>query len=399
MSTSEPSCCIPQGCFDCYKTTEYINTVPVFTPFYRPIGEGNYGTCPQPLSLPNYLPYDLFCLETKLNRYLYKLDRTYHVSFVSKEIDNLMRVTVDLYKGSTFVPMNEKLASQVQKYVDKSASLYPDYCLLFDARIPIRRGGKRLTKAWVASIVPFISLEERFHPLIEDSRIFINIREDPSYNDRYARMYDIIIDTLFEYFERGIISLSPIYHRQLIDDWKLELIHQQYHHESIDGDLGLYEPRWRNNHFAPNPVDFLYQRVAKEEQIQIQVGDNFVRRHFVAIALNKLKKKIKDILPEEYIPTFFQEYVLVPAKNLKDAFIITDTVLSAQSKSSGEVNIVPLERSEDYKETETKILDKYVTLIPGEDLVLYHILDIPPYVTSMLVPTGPDTLLFQSNKE
>lgn len=399
MATSEPACCIPQGCFDCYKTTEYIKTTPVFTPFYRTIGEGIPGSCPQPLPLPNYLPYDLFCLRSKLERYVYKIDPEYHLSFVSKEVDNLMRMTVEVYRGATFVPLDDYMASQIQKYVNKSASLYSEFCLLFDARIPIRRGSKTLTRAWVAAMVPFISLEERFTTLIEKGRIFINLRHDPEFNNRYAQLYEQIVETLFEYFERGIIPLSTTYHRELIEDWKLELIHRQNSPDSISGDLELYEPLWRNEHFAPNPVDFLYRRIAKEEDIQIRVGDNFVRRHFVTLALNKLKKRYQDLLPPDYIPTFFREYVLVPAMTASEAFIITDEVLSAQAQSAGEVNIVPLETPEDYHETETKILEKYITLIPEEDIVLYRLLDIPPYVTSMLVPTGPDSLLILSNKE
>ena len=399
MTTSDPSCCIPQGCFDCYKTAEYIKTVPVFTPFYRTIGEGIPGSCPQPLPLPNYLPYDLFCLRSKLERHVYKIDPEYHLSFVSKQVDGLMRLTVEVHRGASFVPLDDAMASRIQKYVDKSASLYSEYCLLFDARIPIRRDSKTLTKAWVSSILPFIRLEERFQPIVEKGRIYIYLKDDPEFNDRYARLNEQIVDTLFAYFERGIIPLSISYHKELIEDWKLELIHRQTLPDIVSGDLDLYEPRWRNNHFAPNPIQFLYQRIAKEEDIQIHVGDNFVRHHFVAVELNKLKKRYPDLFSPDYIPTFFREYVLVPATKVNQAFIITETVIAAQSKSSGEVNIVPLENPEDYQETESKILEKYITLIPDEDIILYHQLDIPPYVTSMLVPTGKDSLRILSSKE
>ena len=135
---------------------------------------------------------------------------------------------------------------------------------------------------------------------------------------------------------------------------------------------------------------------SRENKIKV-----FAREYIqiLPIALYKLKKRFKDLLPEDYIPTFFREHVLVPTTNVKDAFVITDAVLSAQAQSGGKVNIVPLETPEDYEETENKILNKYVTLTPGEDIVLYRILDIPPYVASMLVPTGSDILLIQSNKE
>lgn len=393
MNSSGPRCCMRTGCFDCMKTSEYIETTPILTPYFRPVISTQDIADGVPAPETSYLPYDLFAFRSKFERFLYQFNPTYHFAFVKKELENMMRVTIELFKGDTFVPLNESTASIIQDYVDKSVVTYPAHVLLFDARVQLERGNKILSKAWVASLIPFFAFEERFHAIIENGKIYISLVNDLEYVDRYERMYTQVVNTIFEYYERGVVPLSTRFHSQIIKDFKLDMIHQQYvspGEEDLPGELKLYEPSWRNQYFAPNPVQFLYDRLQGNEDLKILVGDNFVRRHYVAVALTKLahRKFATYEALQYYIPTFAGKYVYVPAITLLEAFEITDIVISAQSQSEGKIEVIALENPEKYEQTVANLTSKYKTLIPGEDIILYRTIDIPNYVASFLLPTG-----------
>lgn len=291
MEVSKARCCMRAGCFDCNKTTQYIRTTPVLTPFYHPVITSQDISNNVPAPAKNYIPYTLFAFRTKFERMLYHYDPTYHFSFVSKEIDGVMRLTIELYKGAEFVALDEQKASVIQNYVDQSVKTYPAHCLVLDASVGITRGTKTLTKAWVSAIIPFIDFEDRFHVIVDDGKIYLSFYRDPQYVERYGKLYEQIMDTLFEFYERGTIPLSRRFHSNIINEWKMNIVYGQRHDPGA-GALKLYEPLWRNQHFAPNPIDFLYERIRGEKNLRIYVGDNFVRRHYVAVALTKIAKKI-----------------------------------------------------------------------------------------------------------
>ncbi len=389
MEDSKARCCLRSGCFDCSKSTEYIRTEPVVTPYFHPVLSMQETSGGMPAPEKNYVPYDLFVFRSKFERMLYHFDPTYHFSFVSKELEGLMVLTIELYKGATFVPLSIETSPVIQEYVYQSVRAYPAHALVLDARIPILRGSKTLTKAWVASLIPFFKFEDRFHAITGNGKIYLSFKDDLQYVDRYAKMYMQILNTLFEYFERGIVPLSPRFHSKIIENFELQSIHDQYG-GSPSGGLVLYEPRWRNVHIAPNPVAFLYDRIQGKQDLKILVGDNFVRRHFVAIALTRASQRRFDtfLQLEDYTPTFSGKYVLVPAENVQQAFEITDIIRSSQAQSMGKVELIPLRTKDQYESTVEHLVAKYKTLVPGDDIVMYKVIDVPEYVASFLLPTG-----------
>lgn len=382
------ACCLSPGCYDCEKGSELIQTSTVFTPFYRPILEREDIKDGIPAPETNYLPYDLFAFRTKFERGLYHINPTYHFSFVSKQINKVMKLTIDIYKGDTFVPLDPTLAKTLQTLVDECVATFPKLCVLLDSRIPIIRGTKTLTKAWVNSLFPFLAFEKRFRAIFDNGRIYIDLSRDIDYLNLYKKMYMKMIDVLFEYYKRGVIPLSPRLHNHIIEDWALQKVYEQYvkpGDNNYPGELALYEATWKNPHFATDMVAFLYDRIQNKPDINILVGDNFVRRHFVAVELEKLiRNKYKEM--KEYIPTFSGKYVYVPSEDILQSFEITNTVVEAKSESTGRVEIVPLENLEDYEKVLKSILSGYPQISQTENIVLYQTFDVPKYILSFLIP-------------
>jgi hypothetical protein len=369
--------------------TKYVKTVPLLTPFSREIGE-EVGLEPVPLPVPNYLPYDLLCLKTKLNSYLYQLDPTFTTNYILKELHKEMRLTVEIYKGGKFYPVQNPLADQIQRLINKSYHLYPDYLLLMDARIPIQRGTQTLTRSWVSSMLPFMQLNEKWKPIYDSGRIFINLRDDPEVDDRLSRLRDIIVNLLFTYYNRGVIPCSTRFYSNFIQKWQLSLVHQLPETFDIPNQFALYEPLWSNKDFAPDPVQFLMERLQGKEEIQVYVGDNFVRRHFVAIELRKIDKNLKFI--------FHDDEVLIPAINIQEAISLTKAVVKGRSVSHGRVQIVPLEDEKAIPLAEEEIQNEYSTLQKGEDYLVYEVLDQPHYILSYLIPVPTmDTMKIMDN--
>jgi len=388
MEDDLSACCLTTGCFDCNKNTELIQTTPVLTPFYRPILETDDMKDGSPAPERNYVPYDLFTFRTKFERKLYHLDPTYHFSFVPKPLNGAMRVTIEIHKGNTFVPLSPVFAKKIQSMVDDSLSTFPGLCLLLDSRIPLNSGTKTLPKAWVGSLFPFLVLEERFHAILDSGGIYVDLSWDVAYVDLYHKMYMKMLDVLKEYYKKGVIPLSPKFHAQIIKDWDLEKVYEQYikpGESDSPGEIALYECNWSNTQFAPDRIAFIYDRIAHNPDIKIHVGDNFVRRHFVAVELGNWGKRK---FGPDFIPTFSGNYVLVQTENVLDTFEASNKVIEARSESSGRVEIVPLERVEDYEKVLKSILSEYVGLTPKTDIVLYKTLDVPKYLVSFLIPAS-----------
>jgi len=388
MEDDLSACCLTTGCFDCNKNTELIQTTPVLTPFYRPILETDDMKDGSPAPERNYVPYELFTFRTKFERKLYHLDPTYHFSFVPKPLKGVMRTTIEIYKGKTFIPLNPVLAKKIQAMVDASLTTFPGLCLLLDSRTPLNIGTKTLPKAWVGSLFPFLVLEERFRPILDNGRIYVDLSWEAGYVDLYQKMYMKMLDVLKEYYQKGVVPLSPKFHAQIIKDWDLEKVYEQYiepGESESPGEIALYECKWSNTQFAPDRIAFIYDRVAHNPNIKIQVGDNFVRRHFVAVEIGKWGKRK---FGSDFLPLFSGKYALVQTENLLDTFEASNAVVQARSESSGRVEIVPLERLEDYEKVLKSILSEYEGVSPKTDIVLYEVLDVPKYVISFLVPAS-----------
>jgi hypothetical protein len=376
---SQTRCCIAQGCFDCDDYTTYETTYPLLTFFYRQLGPSD-GACYTDLPEANYTPYDIFCLETKLQPILYQLDPSLRMGFSKKELQGVMRLTIDLYKGADFFPLTQQQASNLQREIDYWQTKYPEHCLVLDARVPMQEGASTYPQAWVASMVRFLDIDCCFGAIVEEGRVYINLKDDVQYMDRHFMVYKQIRTTMQEYFERGIVPLSPRLHADVIRRWELEIVNELpispleeaggsdpqggLSEADRESDLALYEPLWKDASLADSRVDFIYKRLAGDKRVEMTIGANYMRRHAAAHALKSLKPQV--------MPIFFRDRALFPAETIEEATRISHHIKEAIATSTGLVEIIPID---DMSQAQ-KIADSHVGAI------VYRVLDQPQYILS-----------------
>jgi hypothetical protein len=260
-----------------------------------------------------------------------------------------------------------------------------------------------ISPGWIGSILSFITSsdgteeddEEDIYFLLENGRLYIDLSSYPTdYVERYTMYSHRLTNLLITYYKRGVIPCSPTFQENFIKTWDLQKVHEQpvssqeNYNLRVNG-IHLYEPMWSNEIFAPDKVSFLYDRLQGKPMLKLYVGDNYVRRHFVALALNYAK----DILSQEikafenYVPSFAGSYVWVPVgNNVDQCKQISDVIQENQSKAEGKVQIVPIETAKDEINVRKNIESLYSNIDFGDRIVMYEQFDQPKYIVSFLLP-------------
>jgi hypothetical protein len=373
--------CSKRKCESCtlhQEISKVIKSEPIITPFYREIGVDFPDGC-QPLPRWNYKPYDLFCLQTKMEPFIYKLNPKYSIKFLSYEFEGNMRVFFDLMKAGEFIPINKENSLLIQKELDKQYNKYPDHCLLIDSDHVI----SGLSPTWVSSILPFVALDVDMILDSSDTSTRILIKLDP--DSPYAGTHEIIRTNLYSklygMYNSGIIPLDPVLNKSFIRDWGLievdnsegddALLEAKIYRESIDnnqvdgwpgestilvdtdeldelldvienvtderiadGSYLLYKPIWNDSRLASDRILFLLERMSNMKNnligIDISLGNfttNFWRRHLVSKILQL--KGIKHI--------FSRNFVYFSASNIGRALYISDNIASGLSGDLSEI--------------------------------------------------------------
>jgi hypothetical protein len=383
---------------DVLVSTRYSMTKELITPYFRPIiaEDEPFDNIPAPQS--NYMPYDLFVFRTKFERYLYKIAPTYSFAFVSKIEGDINRLTIELYHGKQFVVLSTEEARRYQNAIDDIFSLHPGWCLLLDIDVMIQEQNTQIPKGWVSALLPFLALNTEVQDvewILDRGNIYIDLSSHPTdYTDYYKMFRDLVLEKIQVYFARGVIPCSPIFHQNTIEAFELEKVHDLIDAFQYTGPMYLYEAKWSDTRFAPNKVSFLYDRLQGKDYMSLDVGDNYVRRHFVAAALYDWMEMRPHLFPKDYKPIFSGTKVLVPTNNLKECRQWADLVFKAQYQSEGKVEIVPLFDPSEEEKVRANIESLYPKIDFGKHILMYRQYDQPPYIVSFVLPNnvGADTL-------
>lgn len=254
----------------------------VLTPYYYSVLNISPEGCTEQ-EANNYNEYNLFCLRTRLVPFL-SSQGWGHLSVTFPPIQRGKRMVIGLYltnagQKAEFLPREiEKL----ERKVTEITTVKPEYCILYSSDIPVYYKMKRIPSAWVLSVLPYILIDEHTNPYVDGTHLYVNLSRYGDYNIRYNQMYSEISKILKDYYSWGGVVCNDSFAQK----WQLapyislgfetidnvnQLLTDEEIRESTDGN-GLYLPTWINNHFAPDRVLFLLERMAGETIIKIKIS-------------------------------------------------------------------------------------------------------------------------------
>ena len=347
----------------------------ILTPFYRTIVQVGGGCAPEPDI--NYLPYDLFCLHTKLYPYILdKFGSDIIISFQSLAIDERYVVTILLLKDDNPITMTEEEHTNLQKHINYLITYQPLVCLMFYSHSPLYlENGFRLPTNWISSMLPYVILPSKLNAFVNNDSLFatlqpkenkftisldtINGTPTGNYLDLYGAMVLDVQEQLRKLYQLGyIMYASPI-----ANDWQLN---------PVDDDGLVYKPDWSDRRLTTDLVQFLTSKLHGNNWIDINISDNLVIRHQVAKKLNNFTIK------------FFGCYLKVEVFNLFSARQVASLALSVSQLAIGEVITFRLRYSTDINKYYPS-LEKYKIT----DYIMYQTEQKDfPYILSILLPFG-----------
>lgn len=308
----------------------------IITPYYRTIVERNVTECSEEPDF-TYDPYKLFCLRTKINPVIIKMfGPGVDIRFITVQKHNKMYMTLTIVKNDqiptasnpdpvdTSIELTESQIEILQRYVDEFTSDDIDTCLILSSDgIVFNTDNKPLPTGWVRSMLPYIELNETVNSFANDYGLFGVFNQYIDYLNTYNQVLQQAIERLQYFYNMGYI----IYASTIKDSWDLE---------PVDSDGIVYSPRWQDERFAKNMVEFLQSRIRGDEHINLMIGDSYVQRHFIA-------KDLCDVLGMECIKSTFSNcYVKIIARDLSEARSISSIVFLASAKAVGRVFIIKL---------------------------------------------------------
>lgn len=283
---------IEGGCGSVHSTL----TNDVLTPYYQTLMDRVPPGNREPKRREwNYTSYDLFSLRTKLSLPISQIDSTWYPHFNVVKYMERGYVSVDMYSGDRFVPLDASLHSSVQKVVDDAINTMPGYCLLIHDVYHVSYEDVCMPAAWIGGVLPLIphrfrSLRESTPPnTIEETRrwpldvayfngsLYVRLEEESAYATTFRNVYEDVLQMLSSLYKRGSVVLFN--DSDFIELWKL------VPYNLTDGEKGVYTCDWFNPLIARDRTHFLTQRLQGTTSIKVNVRKSNVSRHVVSEAL------------------------------------------------------------------------------------------------------------------
>lgn len=184
--------------------------------------EGNYGI---PIPEPDYTPYNIFALETKLLRHLPKGTTIEWISVPNAE-ESMMNIQPKLYDNDNKpLMLTQEAETSLQQRIDLESS--NNRCLVFpnDATILDSCNGHPIPSHWIRMILPYIPLYtiEKYCSYEQDYGIMGDFSKLKLYKTLYNKLNLFINKKILQWYKEGYIVLDNniASDRQLAFDWKL----------------------------------------------------------------------------------------------------------------------------------------------------------------------------------
>ena len=348
-----------------YKEEIILLNKMIHLDYYRLLPETHYiGTDEEQDADCRFTPYSIFVLETRLYPLIYKLFKEIDIdiliqTFYSKEKKRMNAYlvikelvdTTDAFIEDKLVEISDSQRKIITDKIYEIKATNPNYTLidvkeLYDG-MPIKNN-TRIPFTYFSTMLQYTGIDSKFYeesqrenrtyeasnessnimsfnPFIRPEGIYLTFNPDSDYKTAYYEVCKFLTKRIQEFYDKGAIVFG-----NLIDDDKREKIIKDWKLVPIDSSQEintLYEPNWIDERFAKNKVDFLTLKLQGDPFIRIKVSDNFVKRHGIAVSLQKY----------EYPMIFEGSYLKVEVKNLDEARHVASLVEYATGITHGRV--------------------------------------------------------------
>jgi len=222
----------------------------------------------------HYKPYDLFCIHTQLQPWLYKKYKSnYYITFESVINDTTQYIRILVHHNNQIVEDEE-----IQKEIDIIINKRKQLCLLFDSSMPLYdQKGYIISTSWIKSVYTYVTLPIK--PIYEDDKIYLDLSDKVNYIDIYNQLSLRLIRRLWKMYDRGYI-VNP--REDIIRNWDLVKVRD-----------GLYRAKWYDLRWGN--MSMLLERINNNEYIEFE---------FPYYRIDDVKKviemsKVSDIIVDE----------------------------------------------------------------------------------------------------
>lgn len=289
-------------------------TVPgLYTGYYRTINNVHILGCDS-AGDSNYGPYDVFCLQTRLQPLVYRLlNRDTQILFLTSEENKKMELKIQILSSDgDVISLSEHVKSELQTKVDEIISKNMGYCLINGYELYLSCG-YRYPLSWFYSVLPYTGIGSEYNPFITQTRygpeIYLVFNRDSDYNRAYINLSRDILNAINNMYQQGSLYGAE----NIAEAWNLELLNDDFAKK-------LYQATWQDKRFAPIITDFLIQKMEGDEYIYIKIPDNLVKRHYIAAALNnegivmcysgdKIRVVVKSLDEAQYVASLIETVV------------------------------------------------------------------------------------------
>lgn len=296
------------------------------TPYYRTLTQTHSLGCDD-LPDANYVPYDIFCLETRLYPLVYSLlGRDVQLLFKTVNMNERMELKIEIEKivdmsnqepsVNPTVILDEEIRGKLQRKVNEITSKYVGYCYIDREELWLS-AMKRYPTGWFHSVLRYIDISSAYAPFYHESGIYLAFNPYSDYKTAYLQINTYLLNVIEEYYQQGVVYGA----KSIAEKWRLERIDDQ---EIVPK---LYRAMWSDKRIAPDIVCFLLERLQGDKFIRIEVSDNLVKRHKIILELSRYN-----------VPIIFENgYIKIECNSIEDAQYFASIIHSASSLAIGKV--------------------------------------------------------------
>lgn len=380
-----------------------------------------------------YEPYKLFVLETRLLPYIYSLFSSHslikeksdlNMSFNTEYHENvnkrIYQLNIDFSTISNITEEEQKkrlerlqekkeeLENKIRAKIAEITSVNVDYALIdkgelydsiyYEPNVITQNNvnedqiesvhhrnnlnlDKKIPYNWYVKVLEYTGLNSSYNPFITDEGIYLTFNPVSAYKLAYYQVCQFLINTVKDYYKRGVIILNDLIGNQakidFVKNWNLTPIDEE------EENVRIFETKWFDNRFVRDgdKVEFLLQKLQGDNFLYFWTPDNLVIRHQIARSLQSQGKGM--IVEGSYIKT--------EVNNLKEAQVVASLYEAALLKIPiGRVLPIAAARLSElllYFQYAKEKFGKFIK--DGEDIncVSYHVDNIVnPYMFSFFLP-------------